>query len=101
MTLLLQLLGGLAAGAAAAWLFLRLLRAGIERLPGHPHPTRALLLGMLLRVALVLVVFVLVARWTRAPGLLAALAAFLVVRTWCLRQARDLPGAPRGGGASR
>jgi hypothetical protein len=92
--LLIQLATGFAAGAAAAWLFLRLLQASVRGLPGHPHPGRALVVGFVLRAALVVAVFALVARFAQGPGLAAALAGFLVLRSWRLRQVRR-EGTPR------
>lgn len=99
--LLVQLAGGFAAGAVIAWLFLRALHGAVDRLPGRAHPGRVLLAGAVLRMALTVASFALVAWLAQGPGVVAALAGFLVVRTWRVRQVRRDLAAPRQDGPAR
>ena len=90
-----QVAAGLVAGAALAWVFLRALRASIERLPARAHPGRWILGGFMLRAVLVVAGFAVIARVVQAPGLAAALAGFLIARTWALRKVRRTLAAQR------
>jgi len=75
---------GLAVGLAAGAIYFAALWRSVRRLPGAARPVRALLLGALVRLALLLPALYL-ALQAGPAALLGALAGFLLARTAALR----------------
>lgn len=77
------------AGAAGAVLgalnFLALWKT-VRRMPQRPDPGLWMAISMVLRLAMSLAVFVLLARWAGLPALAAALVGFVAVRTLFIRR---------------
>lgn len=88
------LLAGLAAGAMLGGMYFGALWASVRRLPGR-GPGGGFVLALLARLAVAGAVLALVGRWAGGPGLLGALAGFVVVRAAMLHRLR--PGVTQGG----
>lgn len=82
------LLFGFAGGAGIGWLFLTGLRLTVERLPGARRPGLVLIASVLVRMAIAVVGFLMLAQLLGWPGLAGAVAGFIVVRTLLVRRAR-------------
>lgn len=80
MNLYLQLGLAGAVGCLMGWLYFRGLWETLQRLPRQRHPALWMLGSLLLRMAIVLAGFALLARWGSWPAVLAALAGMLLVR---------------------
>jgi F1F0 ATPase subunit 2 len=78
------------AGATLGWAYFQGLWATVRRLSQRDHPGRWMAASLFLRLALVLVVFVMAARWGGWPALAAALAGFLAARVLLVRHVRAL-----------
>lgn len=91
------LLIGLAVGAALGAVYFGALWASVRQLPRR-QPGGWFVAGLLARMAVAAAVLALVGRWGGGPGLLGALAGFILVRVAMLRRLR--PGAIRGGPGS-
>lgn len=79
---------GFGGGAALALVYLASLRWSVARLMHSRGTALPMLLGLMLRSLLAGVTFLLLVRHTGAAGVVAALAAFLLVRTAILSRAR-------------
>ena len=81
-----DLVTGVAAGMLLAVIYLAALTHSVRGVVGARHPGRHLLLGTLIRLLLLGAVFGGLLYLGGVPHVLAAVAGFVIVRTWILRR---------------
>lgn len=89
MRLAASLVIALAAGMALGWVYFQALWATVGNLPMRRRPGLWIAGSLILRLGLVLVVFVWLARWGGWPALVAGLFGFVTARRAAVRRVQS------------